>query len=166
MARAVIWAMGFAGFWGAFFEYTPQEENIRALMRRKLVEGQGILEGIALEDFDKIQTNAKALVEISQAETWQVVQTPEYVKHTATFRRAVDDIIKHAKQKNGDAVGLDYFRLTRSCVECHKYVRGVRLGRLDSFEDETRIAQRPRAEQSHAGNVRPALRQAEAAAQL
>ncbi len=117
-----------------------QPENVRTLMRLKLSHQQGVMEGIALEDFDKIQKNAQSLALVSQAAAWQVFQTPEYTQKSAEFRRTCDDLAKHAKEKNLDAAALDYVKLTLNCVDCHKYVRGVRLGSLNDLDDYARVA--------------------------
>src|SRR6202035_2186715 len=44
------------------------------LMKKKLKHSQGILEGIALNDFDKIADNADQLIAISQQAEWVVVK--------------------------------------------------------------------------------------------
>ena len=117
-------------------ERVPDAENVRALMRKKLSQTQSVLEGIALEDFDLIAKNAGALSATSQAAAWQVVATPEYTRQSAEFRRTCDDLAEQAKKKNLDAAALSYVKLTMQCVECHKYVRSVRLSAVTPAEFE------------------------------
>lgn len=107
------------------------EEKVHQLMQRKLKHAQLILEGIALNDFDKIQKNADELIVISKAADWKVVKTPQYDIHSNDFRRTAETLSLMAKGKNSDGSALTYVELTLSCVKCHKYVREVRMARLD-----------------------------------
>jgi hypothetical protein len=108
---------------------TQQPNNVSDFMRLKLNHSKDVLEGIVQEDFDKIAKNSQAMSLLSQAATWQVLQTPEYLQHSAEFRRTADALTRAAKEKNVDAAALAYMELTMKCVNCHKYVRGVRIAR-------------------------------------
>lgn len=98
-------------------------DQTKAFMRLKLIHTQNVLEGLAIEDFEKIAKSSQALVLASHESNWRVFQTPEYNQHSEDFRRIADAMTKHAKEKNLDAVALDYVLLTTNCVHCHKYVR-------------------------------------------
>ena len=100
----------------------PQE-----FMRAKLDHSQRVLEGLAVEDFDMIAKHSQDLSLLSLAASWQVVQTPEYAQHSLEFRRATDAMTAAAKKKNLDGAALAYVEVTMKCVNCHKYVRGVRM---------------------------------------
>jgi cytochrome c556 len=101
------------------------------LMRKKLKNAQAILEGIALNDFDKIADNADGLITISQQAEWAVVKTPQYELYSNRFRKSAESLVKNAKAKNLDGAALDYVDLTMSCVKCHKYVRETRMTRQE-----------------------------------
>ena len=101
------------------------------LMRKKLKHSQGVLEGIALNDFDKIADNADQLIAVSQKAEWVVVKTPQYELFSNQFRKTAENLVKNAKAKNLDGAALDYVDLTMTCVKCHKYVRETRMTRLD-----------------------------------
>ncbi len=105
----------------------PQANNVREFMRAKLTNSQKVLEGLSLEDFDLIAKNSQAMSLLSQAANWQVLQTPEYLQHSQDFRRAADAVTEAAKKKNLDGAALGYVELTMKCINCHKYVRGVRM---------------------------------------
>jgi len=98
----------------------------QTFMRLKLGHAQSVLEGLAVEDFDKISKNSQAMVLLSHESNWKVFQTPDYNQHSEDFRRIASSMTKHAKEKNLDAVALDYVLLTTNCVQCHKYVRSER----------------------------------------
>ena len=101
------------------------------LMKKKLKCSQGVLEGIALNDFDKIANNADELITISQQAEWVVVKTPQYEVFSNRFRKNAESLVKNAKAKNLDGAALDYVDLTMTCVKCHKYVRETRRVRRD-----------------------------------
>lgn len=129
---AALAAIVLVGLW-----YTPgktQQQNVNTLMKRKLSHAQKVLEGITTEDYDAMAKHAKDLSALSQAAAWQVFQTPEYQYHSARFRQIADSMAKNAEEKNLDGAALDYVRMTMSCVECHKYVRGARVAELEDAE--------------------------------
>jgi cytochrome c556 len=64
---------------------------------------------------------------LSLAETWQVFETPEYVEYSRKFRNAADALTDAARDKNLDRATLAFNQVTTKCVECHKYVRGIRM---------------------------------------
>ncbi len=100
------------------------------LMRKKLKHSQGVLEGVALGDFDKIADNAGQLILISQKTEWMVVKGPQYEMFSNQFRKNAESLVKNAKAKNLDGAALDYVDLTMTCVKCHKYVRETRMTKL------------------------------------
>ena len=111
-----------------------KDEKLHDLMQRKLAASQKVLEGIAVNDFDKIRKQADELIDISKQAEWRVLKTPEYELHSNDFRRIADNLAKNAKDKNLDGAALSYVELTLTCVKCHKYVRETR----DTGADEPR----------------------------
>ncbi len=93
-------------------------------MREKLALSQKLLEALAIEDFELLSTRAMKLSAMTQLETWRAVETPDYDLQSLQFRRNVDALAKAAKDRNLDAATLAYVRVTMSCVECHKFIRG------------------------------------------
>jgi hypothetical protein len=109
----------------------PKADDAAALMQKKLIHAQKLLEGIAVANLDKIGEHVGDLSAISKQAEFKVLKTPQYDLHANEFRRALDDIQKGVKQKNLDAATLGYLDLTMSCVRCHKHVREVRVARAD-----------------------------------
>jgi len=99
------------------------------LMQRKLKHAQKVLEGLAINDFDKIAENAEELMTISKLNEWKVVKTPRYATYSDEFQENVQKLIKNAKDKNLDGATLAYMEMTSSCIKCHKHVREVRMVR-------------------------------------
>jgi hypothetical protein len=102
-------------------------------MRQKLQHSQRVLEGITLEDFELVAKEARKLSALSQDASWRAFNNPEYVQHTATFRRHVDALARAAANRNVEGATLAYFNVTMSCVECHKFIRGQKAARLETI---------------------------------
>ena len=118
--------------------------SLQDFMRVKLLHSQNVVEGLVLGDFDKIAKNAQELSLLSQAASWQVLQTPQYLEHSRKFRSASDSLKEAAKKKNLDKATEAYNLVTLRCVECHKYVRDVRMAGLDlTTSQRSRQAARP-----------------------
>ena len=107
----------------------PDADRIKLPTRKetmalKLKSTQTILEGIALNDFDKIQTASNELVGTSRAaEFLNAYKGAEYRFHIQTFRRPAEAIAKKAKERNIDGVMVAYNDLTLSCLKCHQAMR-------------------------------------------
>ena len=107
-------------------ESTPTTSQ--AFMRDKLARANQLLGGLAVEDFDKVAESAKTLRMLSRAASWYVFDSDEYMRYSKNFQEQASDLERHARDKNLDAASLDYVRLSLTCIECHKYVRGARHG--------------------------------------
>lgn len=105
------------------------EKKVRELMHKKLTHSSKILEGIAVNDFEKIGDNAADLILISKAAEWHVLKTPQYEVLSNDFRRSAETLVLMAKAKNTDGAALTYVDMTLTCVKCHKHVREVRMAR-------------------------------------
>ena len=114
-----------------FRSIEAQDNALKALMTKKLESSQKVLEGLAINDFDKIGKNADELIRISKAAEWRVLKTPQYEVHSNEFRRTAETLAKMADGKNLDGAALAYVELTLTCVKCHKHVREVRMARGD-----------------------------------
>jgi hypothetical protein len=117
--------------------WTQKENELSAFMRAKLLHSQKILEGLTTEDYNMVAKHSQELSLLSQAESWQVFQTPEYMQHSAEFRRSADSLTKAAKEKNMDGAALAYVEVTFKCINCHKYVRRVRTAGLPPSSSKT-----------------------------
>lgn len=123
----VAFAVALAAFPSA--NQAQEPNKVSEFMRAKLVHSQKVLEGLAVENFDQIAKNAQDLSLLSQAATWQVLQTAEYRDRSTEFRRSADALAEAAKKKNLEGAALAYVDMTMKCVNCHKYVRQVRMAR-------------------------------------
>lgn len=109
---------------------TQEQGQVQDFMRLKLEHAQRVLEGVTLEDFELIAKHSQEISLLSQAASWRVLQTPEYLQQSMEFRRVADALTAEAKERNLDGAALKYVDLTLKCVNCHKYVRGVRVAQI------------------------------------
>lgn len=135
MTRAIVVLVVLALVAGVFVPPSlsdpPPVKGRNLLMQLKLGHSQKVLEGLAIRNFDMIERNADELILLSKKAEWQLLQTPDFVRHSDEFRRNADTIVKAAKDKNLDGAALGYVQLTMSCVNCHKHVREVKMAFLD-----------------------------------
>jgi urease gamma subunit len=108
----------------------PKKEEAKKLtvMERKLLHSQRILEGLAMNNFEKVAKAADELLECVKDATWRINDTEEYLTFSKIFQRDIEDIKKAVEKKNIDAASLAYGDMTRTCVKCHKYLRETRIG--------------------------------------
>ena len=96
-------------------------------MRKKLEASSQILDGLTSENAQLIIKGAKALVEMSAAEKWQVRNDVMYRQFSGEFQRSAQSLLEAAEKENYDAAALKWIDTTMKCLECHKFVRGTRI---------------------------------------
>jgi hypothetical protein len=97
--------------------------DLHPLMQMKLEKSKLILEGLTLEEFEKIGKNARSLRLLSTESGWNVIQTEEYATQSRDFQRTCDLIAEAAAEKDISRATLGYVAMTVRCVECHAYMR-------------------------------------------
>jgi len=100
-----------------------KERATQPFMRQKLGYAQGILEGITLEKFDLVVTNATQLRNMNLTNVFLLVGNPSYLERTATFQKAVDDLKAAARDKSVARSAEAYSQITASCIDCHQFFR-------------------------------------------
>ena len=111
------------------FESHAQNPNLRDFMRAKLKHSQKVLEGLVLDDMDSVVQAAQEMKLLSLETNWQVLQTEKYVAFSRQFRADTDALADAAKKNNLTTATSAFNRVTTRCVECHKYVRDVRMAK-------------------------------------
>jgi hypothetical protein len=106
----------------------PPEAKKPTVMERKLKNAQGLLEGLALKDFAKIEKAADELMLCVKEATWRINDTDKYLLYSNDFIREIESVQKAAKNKNVDAATLAYMEMTMTCVKCHEHLRETRIG--------------------------------------
>ena len=119
---------------------TKRSRAAKEFMRDKLELSQRVLEGLATEDYDLIIAKGTRLSAMTKEADWRLFENPDYDQQSVTFRRHVNSLVKAAKDKNLDAATLAYVRVTMSCVDCHKLVRGKLVASTDDLRTTTLAA--------------------------
>jgi hypothetical protein len=141
--RLILVSIAMAVVVGALIPRAGSQEGptTKPFMRAKLDHSQKMLEALAMEDFNGMAKESQALSLLSLAASWQVLQTPEYAQQSLEFRRAADAVHNAAEKKNLDGAALAYVQMTMKCVNCHKYVRGVRMAAAEPRASTIRLNQ-------------------------
>ncbi len=100
-----------------------EEKPLDFWMQKKLDYSSSILKGLAMGDFDMIETNAKQMRVLNKIEGFARSRHAGYRGHVKLFERVTDEVIKQAKKENIEGVTLAYHQLTVSCVRCHQSIR-------------------------------------------
>ena len=111
--------------------FAQQRVEMRDFMRAKLKYSQKVLEGLVIDDMAAVQKGAQEMKLLSLEETWRVLQTMEYVEFSRKFRGDADALATAAGKNQLENSTAAFNRLTTRCVECHKYVRDVRMAKAE-----------------------------------
>lgn len=103
----------------------PKKQTV---MQRKLAHAHRVLEGLALNDFERISMHTDELMLCAQEASWRVVKTQKYDLYSNDFVRSLQNLKKAAKNKNTDAAALAYVEVALNCVKCHQYIRDEGVG--------------------------------------
>jgi len=101
-------------------------------MRRKLHASNQILEGLVTDRMSIVESGAKLLLEMSDAEQWRASNDALYLQFSRTFRDSVETLIDKAERKSIDGVALAWMDVTMNCIQCHEWVRNVMVADLDA----------------------------------
>lgn len=96
-------------------------------MRLKLAASNMVLEGMCTDDMKMVERGARKLNEMSASERWRVTNDPMYRQFSGDFREITQQLVEAAEKRNMDRVTLKWMDATMSCIECHRFVRGIRI---------------------------------------
>ena len=115
---------------------SAQSPRLRAAMREKLANTQGLLEAVVTADYSAITRYTESLSRITETEvaSWQAAAQPEYTQQAALFLLSVSGLREAAAARNIERVSLEYSTLISSCLRCHTYVRNSRRASLQPLE--------------------------------
>jgi len=119
---------------------SQQPNRVGPFMRLKLTHAEKLLGALAVEDFDTVARESQQISLLTNDEQWQVLQTPDYLRHSLEFRDAADRLTKAGREKNLDSATLAYVEMTMRCVNCHKHVRNVKMALLPFPTRDRQIA--------------------------
>jgi len=99
------------------------KSNLQEFMSSKRFHMGELFDGVLNKKFDKAIEEAKVLMMLSKASTWQQIDSPEYKRHSELFQESLRFFIEKAEAKSVEGVSLGYVRLSMSCLHCHHEVR-------------------------------------------
>ena len=123
VACSTVAVSGFLSASRAVSDEATKPDRVATFMRAKLAHSQNVLEGLSVGDFSLIAKGAHDLSLASQDSNWQVLQTEDYVRQSAEFRRSCDTLRAAADAENLDAALVAWMDVTMKCVRCHRSMR-------------------------------------------
>jgi hypothetical protein len=106
---------------------SAQTPSTGRVMRDKLTHTQKILEAIMVSDFAALDRESAALSRATELPAWSVLKSAEYMRQSAAFVSAIEDLRDAARARDLDRAALEYMSLTLTCFQCHKHLKGVRI---------------------------------------
>jgi len=98
-------------------------------MRQKLGYSEKIVEGITLENYSLVISNAAQLRIMTQSNAWMEVKHPVYLEKTDHFQADVTTMLDAARATNTPALLQAYTQVTADCVDCHQTFRSEQRAR-------------------------------------
>jgi hypothetical protein len=102
-----------------------EKQSTDVAMLKKLEHSRDVLNGLVMEDFDKVLKSAKALNKLAKRK-WTENESSGYRTQNQVFWFTTGTLILAAEQENIDSATLAYTQMTFSCVNCHKLLRNSR----------------------------------------
>src|SRR5215471_15834609 len=94
IGMAIVAAIGLSV---SFVAAEKREHPTQPFMRQKLNYSQGILEGLTLEKYDLIVSNATLLRDMNLTNIFLRVRFPDFIQSISNFQSKVDGLISAAK---------------------------------------------------------------------
>jgi hypothetical protein len=104
-----------------------QTVQLHAVMRQKLTHSQAILGAVVTSDWATLDRERRALFKATQDPAWIMMTAPEYLRYSDAFMNALHGLILASAKKDLDSAADAQIELTRSCVQCHRYLTRRRL---------------------------------------
>jgi hypothetical protein len=108
-------------------EQGREDLPLRDYMRQKLAASNQVLEGLCTDDPQLVKDGAVKLNEMSSSERWRVSNDAMYRQFSGDFREITQQLIDAADEQNMDRAALKWMDATMSCIECHRFVRGMMI---------------------------------------
>lgn len=112
-----------------------EPKQLSDFMRKKLHASNLILEGLVTDRLAMVESGAKVLLDMSDAEQWRASNDALYLQYSRAFHDSVETLIEKAERKSIDGVALAWMDVTMNCVQCHEWVRNVMIAdNLDALQ--------------------------------
>lgn len=102
-----------------------EPESGEAFMHAKLEATHQVIDGLAYEDYDRIEQGAEKLLQITELASWKVRRDPVYMHYAGDFERTATRLRDAARSRSIEKATFASIHLTVSCTACHQHVRNV-----------------------------------------
>lgn len=102
-----------------------EHESSKSFMQAKLIAAHQVVDGLAYEDFDRIERGADELLRMTELASWKVRRDPIYMHYSADFESTALRLRDAARARSIEKATFAYLHLTVSCMACHQHVRNV-----------------------------------------
>lgn len=103
------------------------ESPMKSFMHGKLMDGQAVLEGLLVRDFDQVRAGATSLrdkyLTAPAGETGDEDDDQVYEHFHIEFMRLSQKLITMADDENLEGATFIYQNLTSTCIACHDHIR-------------------------------------------
>ena len=89
-----------------------QAPRLSLVMRQKLDHSKAILGAVVTSDWATLDRESRALARATQDPVWIALTAPEYLRQSAAFQRALQDLIEASARKDLDAASKAEVTLT------------------------------------------------------
>jgi hypothetical protein len=97
----------------------------KSFMHAKLLAVHQVVDGLAYEDFARIEQGADELLRITELASWKVRRDPIYMHYSSDFESTALRLRDAARARSIEKATFAYMHLTVSCTACHQHVRRV-----------------------------------------
>tara|TARA_R110002072_G_scaffold13481_2_gene56823 strand:+ start:15084 stop:15575 length:492 start_codon:yes stop_codon:yes gene_type:complete len=97
----------------------------KSFMHAKLLAAHQVVDGLAYEDFTRIERGADELLRMTELASWKVRRDPVYMHYSSDFESTALRLRDAARARSTEKATFAYMHLTVSCTACHQHVRKV-----------------------------------------
>jgi hypothetical protein len=102
-----------------------EEASGKLFMHAKLLATHQVVDGLAFEDFARIERGADELLRMTELASWKVRRDPIYMHYSSDFETTALRLLDAARARSIEKATFAYMHLTVSCTACHLHVRNV-----------------------------------------
>lgn len=112
--------LSFAFLWFPVSQTEREAKPSQEIMWKKLDLSHGVLDAIALEDFEALEAYASDLVTLSLAGELNISDDESYQRLSRDFREAALALGVAANERKIESATLAYVDMTLRCIGCHR----------------------------------------------
>jgi len=100
-----------------------KNSTTQEFMRQKLVYADGVLQGLTLEKYNMVLTNAIRLRNMNMTNAFVKLGNAQYQEQIHKFQKSVEALASSAQEPSLEHATAAYTKVIESCMDCHKVFR-------------------------------------------